>query len=82
MHKKLKRSLILITGILFIVLGLIGLVLPLVPQVLFFAIGLILLSLISPRVRDFLDTHTTRFPRIHKVIREVEEWVVRIVGEH
>ena len=82
MRRKFKRGFILIGGVAFLILGVIGLVLPFLQGVLFMAIGLILLSLVSPRVRDFLDTHTVRFPRIHKVIREVETWVVYIVGEH
>ena len=82
MRKKIKRGFILVGGVTFLFFGVIGLVLPFLQGILFIAIGLILLSLVSSRVRDFLDTHTVRFPRIHKVIREVEGWVVRMVGEH
>ena len=81
MPKKLKRALILTAGIVFIIFGLVGLVVPLMPQILFFAIGFILLSLWSPRIREYLDRHTIRFPKVHKIIRDVEGWVVRLIGE-
>jgi len=81
MPKKLKRALILTAGIVFIIFGLIGLVLPFLQGILFLAIGFILLSLWSPRIREYLDRHTIRFPRVHKVIRDVEGWVVRLIGE-
>jgi uncharacterized membrane protein YbaN (DUF454 family) len=48
-------------AIFFFVLGFIGLLIPVMPQVLFFAIGLLFLSLVSPtvrrRVRRFLHQH-------------------------
>ena len=48
-------------AIFFFILGFIGLLIPVMPQVLFFAIGLLFLSLVSPtvrrRVRRFLHEH-------------------------
>jgi uncharacterized membrane protein YbaN (DUF454 family) len=48
-------------AIFFFILGFIGLLIPVMPQVLFFAIGLLFLSLVSPtvrrRVRHFLHQH-------------------------
>jgi uncharacterized membrane protein YbaN (DUF454 family) len=48
-------------AIFFFVLGFIGLLIPVMPQVLFFALGLLFLSLVSPtvrrRVRRFLHRH-------------------------
>jgi len=48
-------------AIFFFVLGFIGLLIPVMPQILFFAIGLLFLSLVSPtvrrRVRRFLHQH-------------------------
>jgi uncharacterized protein len=81
MRKKLKRATVLVAGIVFIFFGLIGLVLPFLQGILFLAIGLILLSLWSPKIREFVDRHTIKYPKIHKVVREVETWVVRYIGE-
>ena len=48
-------------AIFFFVLGFIGILIPVMPQVLFFALGLLFLSLVSPtvrrRVRRFLHEH-------------------------
>lgn len=51
----------LVLAIFFFVLGFIGLLIPIMPQVLFFALGILFLSLVSPtvrrRVRKFLHAH-------------------------
>jgi uncharacterized membrane protein YbaN (DUF454 family) len=48
-------------AIFFFILGFIGLLIPVMPQILFFAMGLLFLSLVSPtvrrRVRRFLHNH-------------------------
>ena len=81
MRKKIKRITIFTVAWLFLIFGVIGLALPFLQGFLFIAIGLILLSLVSPRMRAFLDTHSARYPSLHKVIMKVEGWVVRMVGE-
>lgn len=80
MHKHLKRVLVLSAGIFCILLGLVGLVLPFVQGLLFLAIGILLLSLYSPSMREWMYTHTKRFPKFHAVVEKVEDWVVRIIG--
>ena len=80
MQKHIKRTFVIIAGVFFILLGLVGLVLPILQGVLFLAIGLLLLSLYSPTLRAWIDKHTVRFPRLHKIVQDVEEWVVRIIG--
>lgn len=81
MYKQLKRQFILILGILFIILGLLGLALPFLQGFLFLVIGFILLSLHSPKIRAWADVHTVRYPKIHAAIQRVEKWIVKIVGE-
>jgi uncharacterized membrane protein YbaN (DUF454 family) len=48
-------------AIVFFLLGVVGLIIPVMPQIVFFAISLIFFSMISPpvrrRVRKFLQTH-------------------------
>ena len=72
MYKKIKKKLVLVAGILFIILGLVGLVLPFLQGFLFLAIGVILLSLHSPKIRAWTDTHTVKYPKIHATIQKVE----------
>jgi uncharacterized membrane protein YbaN (DUF454 family) len=51
----------LVLAIFFFILGFIGILIPVMPQVIFFALGLLFLSLVSPtvrrRVRKFLHRH-------------------------
>ena len=84
-------------AIFFFVLGVIGLLIPVMPQILFFALALFFLSLVSPtvrrRVRRFLHEH----PRLahayrrwrekgrrkrHEVIRRRKELAARIRVHH
>ncbi len=67
-------------AVLFIVLGLVGLVLPFLQGFLFLAIGILLLSLYSPTVRHWLDTHTVKYPKLHRFVGKAEAWVVKIFG--
>lgn len=80
MYKDLKRTLLLLVGIIFILLGLLGLALPFLQGFLFLAIGLILLSLHSPKIREWTDVHTKRYPKLHMVVDRMEKWIVSIIG--
>jgi uncharacterized membrane protein YbaN (DUF454 family) len=58
-------------AILFFILGVIGLLIPVMPQVLFFALSVFFLSLVSPTVRRWLR----RFLRDHpKVAHAYKHW--------
>ena len=80
MYKHTKRILVLSLGVIFIVLGLVGLVLPFLQGFLFIAIGLLLLSLYSPTVRRWVDKHTKKYPKLHATVEKVEGWIVGIIG--
>ncbi len=81
MKKKVKRVLVLITGIIFILLGLVGSVLPFVQGFIFFAIGFILLSFYFPKIRLWIEKHTEKYPRLFSAIKKIEKWITEIVGE-
>ncbi len=81
MHKEIKRKLVLLAGVLFIILGLFGLALPFLQGFLFLAIGIILLSAHSPKIRARMDVHTMRYPKLHKAVKKLEKWVLGIIGE-
>ena len=51
-------------AIFFFILGLIGLLIPVMPQVLFFALGILFLSLVSPTVRRKVRKVLHRHPRL------------------
>lgn len=81
MHPHLKRTLVIIAGILFIVVGVFGLVLPGIQGILFIVIGLLILSAYSPSIRRWLDKHTERFPMLNSFVEKAEAWIVKVIGK-
>lgn len=81
MKKKVKKILVLVIGIIFIILGLFGLVLPFLQGILFLIIGLILVSLCFPEVRLWINKHTERYPHLFPMINKIEAWIVKFIGE-
>lgn len=80
MKKKLKRIAVVGLGIFFLLVGVAGLVLPVLQGWFFLAIGILLLSLYSPKLRAWIDRNTTKYPRLHGFIDKANSWVVRVVG--
>lgn len=76
-----KRIAIFALGIIFLVLGVIGLALPFLQGFLFLAIGILLLSLYSPTLRAWVEVHTRRWPKFHNIVTKVDAWLRRTVGE-
>ncbi len=64
-HSSLSRSRVknLVWAAVFFVLGVIGILLPIVPQVPFFIMSLLFLSLVFPRVRRALRRFLHRHPK-------------------
>jgi uncharacterized protein len=63
MRRKVRQWSILATGWIFVLLGVVGLFLPLMQGVLFILIGLVLLSAVSPRARLAIQRIRRRWPR-------------------
>jgi uncharacterized protein len=80
MKKKIKRIVVVGLGIFFLLLGLVGLALPVLQGWLFIVIGLLLLSMYSPRLRGWIHDHTVKYPKIHQFVDKAESWVVRVIG--
>ncbi len=81
MKRKAKRAVVFILAILFFLVGLVGLVLPFLQGFLFIAISILLLSMLSPSLRDKLERQTRKWPRFHTVVVKAERWIVRVIGE-
>jgi len=73
-----KRFLILVTGWMFVVLGILGLFLPILQGILFLAIGFYLLSLESPWVHHRMEQVRERYPRIGGTMDEARIRAARI----
>lgn len=81
MKKQVKKVIILSTGIFFIVLGIIGLFLPVLQGILFIAIGFLFLSFYFPSHRLKLNKYIEKYPKISKTIEKIEKWLIKIIGE-
>lgn len=78
--KKLKKYFIITLGVLSILLGLMGLVLPFLQGWLFLAIGALLLSMYSPGIRTWMDRHTIKYPKLHAFVERAHGWTTRVFG--
>ena len=81
MQKKVKKVLVLTIGIVFILLGLFGLVLPFLQGIAFLIIGSILVSLYFPKIRLWVDKHTKKYPYLFVMIDKIGKWMTKIIGE-
>lgn len=79
--KHTKRTIVLILGVLFVLLGLVGLVMPFLQGILFLIIGILLLSTYSPSLREWIQTHTRRYPKLHYWVVRAEAWIESIIGK-
>ncbi|HEX5732574.1 MAG TPA: DUF454 family protein [Blastocatellia bacterium] len=75
MNTRIKRLLIWCLGWVFIILGILGLFLPVLQGILFLLIGLYLLSSTSPWAERLLIRLRERFPKISKTFEEAKEKV-------
>ena len=64
------RSLLFVIGVFFILLGFVGLLLPVVPQVPFFIIGAICLMESSNRIKEWVKGHELYQKHCQKIIEK------------
>ena len=86
MNRYAKRVTILIVGWGFILLGVVGLFLPVLQGVLFLVVGLIILSSEYVWAHHLLTRLRQRFPKISQTAEEAAHkavaWMRRITGKH
>lgn len=80
LKKELKRALVLSLATAFLLLGLAGLVLPFLQGWLFLAISAILFSMYSPSMRAWMDKHTVRYPKLHRIVNKAQDWTTKVFG--
>jgi uncharacterized membrane protein YbaN (DUF454 family) len=73
----IKKFGLLIIGWFFIILGILGLFLPILQGILFIMIGLAILSSRSEMIKRFLKHLENRYPRHHK---RIEIWSEKVRG--
>lgn len=62
LHKRRTRNIVL--GVFFFVLGVIGLLIPVMPQLVFFFLSALFFSLVSPKLRRALRRFRKRHPKL------------------
>lgn len=78
--KQLKRMLVLSVATLFLVVGVAGLVLPVLQGWFFLALSLILFSMYSPGLRAWIERHTVKYPKIHAMVDKANAWTTKVFG--
>ncbi len=67
MRKKIRSGFNLILAVIFIVLGFIGLALPVVPQTIFFIVGFIIFSFEFPQLANWIESKMDKEGKIWKI---------------
>lgn len=78
--RQLKKVIVLTLASLFFILGLAGLILPVLQGWLFLSISALLFSMYSPRMRAWIDRHTVKYPKLHAFVGRANSWVERVFG--
>lgn len=71
LQRRTTRNIVL--GILFFILGVIGILVPVMPQVVFFFLSALFFSLVSPRLRRALRRFRQRHPSVDKAYAKWRE---------
>jgi uncharacterized membrane protein YbaN (DUF454 family) len=79
--RQLKRIAVLTIGWAFILLGIVGLFLPILQGILFILIGLLILSTEYVWAHNLLEKLKRRFPRIAAKMNRAKEKAARWVGK-
>jgi uncharacterized protein len=80
MKTKFKKAGMIIVSFALIILGLVGLALPFLQGFLFLFTGIALLSLVSKRMRAWLEERTRPYPKTHKFVEKTQQWMIGIIG--
>lgn len=77
-RSRLRRWAILVSGWIFVFVGVLGIILPILHGILFLAIGAYLLSLESPWAKRIMDRAFVRYPRLKSTFHEARRRATRM----
>jgi uncharacterized protein YqgC (DUF456 family) len=80
MKRRIKRLILFIIALIALLLGFVGIFLPFLQGILLLAVGLILLSILSPSVRVWMEKHTVKYPKLHSIAAKLDDWVRKVIG--
>ena len=79
--KSIKKLLLIFLFVILIVLGITGIILPIMPGVIFLIPALFILTLISPRFNNLYERLKVKYPRAAKSVEKFEiklkKWLKR-----
>jgi uncharacterized protein len=81
MRKKVKKIGIQTLGLVCLVIGVAGLVLPFLNGIFFLAVGLLLLSVYSPGAKKLLHKIGRQHPKAEAAVLKMEGWLMTRIGE-
>lgn len=76
-----KQTFVVIFALIIIVIGVLGLVLPLLPGIALLILGLLLLSMYNPGVETWLSKLTSKYPPAHAFAESMKKFIERIIGK-
>ncbi len=71
----------MIAALVLLLAGFLGLILPVLPGLVFIALGLLLISLYSLTMRTWITNHTKPYPRLSLAIEKTQKWLAKFVGK-
>lgn len=81
MARHIKRISIQTIGFALLLLGVAGILLPILNGTIFLIAGLVLLSVYSERAKKMLHTLGKQHPQAEKIVLKVERFVLKVVGD-
>jgi len=81
MKQKAKQVFVVIFALFIILIGVLGLVLPLLPGLALLLLGLILLSMYSIRAEGWLNVLTEKYPIARTTADAFKKFIERIIGK-
>ncbi len=79
--KQTKRTFIFIVAIFCVIIGLAGIILPIIPGLVFLALALVIFSLFFPSIGEKMRHYSRNYPQLQEAIIKMEDWVRRTIGE-
>jgi len=70
-HKRRTRNIVL--GVVFLILGIVGLIVPVMPQFIFFFLSALFFSLVSPQLRRAMRRFRQRHPSLDSAYKKWRE---------
>jgi uncharacterized membrane protein YbaN (DUF454 family) len=81
MRGYIRHFVVIFIALFLILAGIVGLVLPLLPGILFIIVGLLLLSAYNPRFEFWIHEQTKKYPPLHRAVLDLQAFIERIIGK-